>query len=134
MPPSPLSAPSSLSVCAPSSLWHQSRRARDLLAGLGPADVRLALARGGLGPDRLVWCPAGDFGAATFDALAGLREAAVGPAFALARDDCARAAALAVAQRAPSVAAAVAARFGDPDRWLGHGPIEATRRFRANWT
>jgi len=117
----------------PCSLWHQSRPARDLLADLNAADVRLALARGDPGPDRLVWEPAGDYGSAIFDALATLREAAVGPAFALARDDCARAAALAIAQRAPSVAGAVAARFGDPDRWLGFGPIEATRRFRANW-
>jgi hypothetical protein len=62
-----------------------------------------------------------------------LRQQAVGPAFALAYDDCARAAALGAAQRAPTVAGAVAARFGNPARWLGFGPVEATRRFRANW-
>jgi hypothetical protein len=93
----------------------------------------LTLVRGGPGPDRLDWHPDSDHGAATFAALTQLRQAAVGPAFALAPDDCARAAALAAAQSAPTAAAAIAARFGDPSRWLGFGPIEATRRFRANW-
>lgn len=88
---------------------------------------------GGPGPDRLEWHPASDHGARTFAALEQLREQAVGPAFALARDDVARAAALAIAQRAPGVAASVALKFGDPGRWLGFGAIEATRRFRANW-
>jgi hypothetical protein len=104
----------------------------DLLDNLGAHDVRLALVRGGPGPDRLEWHPDSDHGAATFAALATLRQRVVGPAFALARDDCARAAALAAAQCAPTVAAAVAARFGDPGRWLGFGATEATRRFRAN--
>ena len=117
----------------PRSLWHQSLAVRDLLADLGPRDVRLTLVRGGPGPDRLEWHPDSDYGAASFAALDTLRQQAVGPAFAMARDDCARAAALAVAQRAPTVISAVAARFGDPGRWLGFGPIEATRRFRANW-
>lgn len=118
---------------APDSLWHQSRAARDLMANLGPHDVRLTLVRGGPGPDRLDWHPDSDHGAATFATLTQLRQQAVGPAFALAQNDCARAAALAAAQRAPIVSAAVATRFGDPSRWLGYGPIEATRRFRANW-
>jgi hypothetical protein len=104
-----------------------------LLADLRPHDVRLTLVRAGPGPDRLDWHPDGDHGAATFAALEHLRQQAVGPAFALANDDCARAAALGAAQRAPNVAGAVAARFGDPGRWLGFGAIEATRRFRANW-
>jgi hypothetical protein len=113
--------------------WHQSSLARALLDQLAPTDLRLALARGCPGPDGLVWYPAGQFGAATFEALGVLRETAIGPAFAMARDDYARAAALAVAQRAPSVVGAIAARFGDPDRWLGYDVIDATRRFRANY-
>ena len=112
--------------------WHLSSPARALLYQLTPTDLRLALARGGPGPDGLVWYPDGQFGAATFEALEVLRETAMGPAFAMARDDFARAAALAAAQRAPSVAGAIAARFGDPGRWLGYDLIDATRRFRAN--
>ncbi len=117
----------------PSSLWLQSPAARTLLLDLVPCDVRLTLVRGVPGPDRLAWHPDSDHGAATFAALETLRLLAVGPAFALARDDCARAAALGAAQRAPTVPAAVAARFGDPARWIGFEAIEATRRFRANW-
>jgi len=120
------------SLSYPCSNWHQSSPARAILDQLTPTDVRLALARGGPGPDGLVWHPASKFGAATFDALAALRETAIGPAFAMACDDCARAAALVVAQRAPSVASAVAARFGHPGRWLGYSAVDATRRFRAN--
>jgi len=118
----------------PPGLWHQSVAAHDLLADLGPRDVRLTLVRGAPGPDRLDWHPDSDHGAATFAALAHLRQQAVGPAFAMACDDWARGAALAAAQRAPTVAGSVAARFGDPGRWLGFGPIEGTRRFRANWS
>jgi len=116
----------------PSNRWHQSPAAQDLLADLGTRDVRLTLVRGCPGSDRLEWHPDSDHGAATFAALDWLRQQALGPAFAMARDDCARAAALASAQRASTVTAAVAIRFGDPGRWLGFGPVEATRRFRAN--
>lgn len=117
----------------PCSLWHHSLAARDLLAQLGPDDVRLMLVRGCPGPDELRWHPDSDAGAAVFAALEQLRRCAIGPAFALAVDDVARAAALAVAQRAPTVAATIVLRFGDPERWLGYGAVEATRRFRANW-
>lgn len=117
----------------PRSVWHKHPAACALLAELGPRDVRLTLVRGGPGPDHLAWHPDSDHGAATFAALDALRRQSVGPAFTMARDDCARAIALAAAQRAPTVPSAIAARFGDPDRWLGHGPVEATRRFRANW-
>jgi hypothetical protein len=92
----------------------------------------MVLSRGCPGPDRLAWHPASDHGAATFDALAALRTTAVGLAFTLATDDCARTVALAAAQCAPTVASALATRFGDCDRWLGFGAVEATRRFRAN--
>lgn len=118
----------------PPNLWHQSPAAHHLLADLCPRDVRLTLVRSGPGPDRLDWHPANDHGAATFAALEQVRQQAVGPAFVLAHDDCARAAALGAAQRAPTVTGAVATRFGDPGRWLGFGAIEATRRFRANWS
>ena len=118
----------------PCSLWHQSLAAHTLLAGLAPRDVRLTLVRGGPGPDQLDWHPDSDHGAATFAALTQLRHHAVGLAFAMAHDDGTRAAALVAAQCAPTAASAVAVRFGDPARWLGFGTIEATRRFRANWT
>ncbi len=114
------------------SRWHRSPIARNLLDRLSVADVRLVLSRGGPGPDALVWHPASALGATTFDALASLRAAAVETAFVMACTGRDRAHALAAAQRAPSVAGAVCARFGDPGRWLGFGPIEATRRFRAN--
>lgn len=115
-------------------LWHECLTARNVLASLGPGDVRLIRVRDGPGPDSLDWHPDSDFGAATFIALMQLRQAAVGPAFAMAHDACTRAVALEFAQRAPTVTSAVATRFGEPARWHGYGPIEATRRFRANWT
>ena len=118
----------------PCNLWHHSLAARDLMDQLEPRDVRLTRVCSCPGPDHLAWHPDTDFGAATFTALTHLRQLAVGPAFAQASNDCARALALAAAQRAPTVPAAVSTRFGDPARWLGHGPLEATRRFRANWT
>lgn len=117
----------------PPSHWHLTRAAQNLLAALAPYDLRLTLNRGGPGTDHLAWHPDNDHGAATFGALESLRQRAVGPAYAMAPDDCVRTAALAAAQRAPTVAATVASRFGDPARWLGFGPHEATRRFRANW-
>ncbi len=124
--------PSSLSRS--SNPWHKSPPAIALLDQLAPTDVRLIVARGGPGPDGLVWYPMGEFGATTFDALAALREMAIGPAFSMAPDDNARTTAIAIAQLALSVSGAVALRFGDPRRWLGYNPIDATRRFRANWT
>jgi hypothetical protein len=124
---------SPLPLSWPCSLWHRSQAVHNLLADLGVRDVRLTLVRGCPGPDRLEWHADSDHGAATFAALDTLRREAVGPAFAMARDDRARAVALAAAQRAPMICAVVAMRFGDPGRWLGFGPIEATRRFRANW-
>jgi hypothetical protein len=125
---------STMPQSAPCSLWHDSAEAKALLAQLGPNDVRLTFVRACPGPDRLEWHPDGDYGAAVFAALAALRQRSVGPAFALACDDAARMIALAAAQRAPTVSAAVAGRFPDPARWLGHGAVEATRRFRAHWT
>lgn len=113
--------------------WHRAAAARALVAGLDSIDVRLALSRAGPGPGHLQWHPDSAHGAATFDALDALRKQAVGPAFTQACDARARAAALRLAQRAPGTAAVVAVRFGDPDRWLGFSPAEATRRFRANW-
>jgi hypothetical protein len=113
-------------------LWHQTPAAQALLADLTPHDLRLTRVFGLPGPDRLDWHPDSDRGAAIFAALEHLRQAAVSPAYLLARDDCARARALAAAQRAPTVSATVAPLFGDPARWLGFGPAEATRRFRAN--
>ena len=117
----------------PCRLWHHAAAAQRLLADLGPADVRLTLRRGCPGDDRLEWHPDSDHGAAVFAALEQLRGRAVGPAFAMARDDCARIAALDRAQRAPTVGAVVATRFPDPARWLGFDAVEATRRFRAHW-
>ncbi len=119
---------------APCRYWHQSPAARRALADLGRDDVRLAADRSAPGPHRLVWYPASDHGSALFAVLTHLRQQAIGPAFALARNAPARAAALAAAQQAPTVEAAVGTRFGDADRWLGFGPLEATRRFRAHWT
>ena len=117
----------------PPSHWHCTRTAQNLLAALAPHDLRLILYRCGPGPDLFAWHPDSAHGAATYNALESLRQRAVGPAYAMAPDDCARTAALAAAQRAPTVSATVASRFGDPARWLGFGPHEATRRFRANW-
>lgn len=113
--------------------WHTSAPARALLAVLGPTDVRLASCRTGPGPDRLDWHPDSDHGAGVFAGLELLRAQAVGPAFGQARDDAGRAIALAAAQSAPPVSAAVAGRFADPARWHGFGAVEATRRFRAFW-
>lgn len=113
--------------------WHEAPRVRALLDELSASDLRLVLVRGLPAPDRLDWAPASEHGARIFEALTALRQQSVGPAFSLATTDCARAAALAVARRMVTVEGALAARFGDPDRWLGFGPLEATRRFRANW-
>lgn len=118
---------------APAALWHETPAARSLLADLAAADLQLIATRGCPGPDGLAWHPATAHGRATFEALLDMRTRAIGPAFALATTNSARLAALAAAQCAPSVAAVLATRFGDPDRWLGIGPIEATRRFRASW-
>jgi hypothetical protein len=112
--------------------WHRAAAARALISGLDKMDVRLAVSRAGPGPGHLQWHPNSAHGAATFDALDALRKRAVGTSFTRACDARARAAALGLAQRAPSTAAVVAARFGDPDRWLGFSADEATRRFRAN--
>lgn len=112
--------------------WHHARAAQDLLAALAPHDLRLTRVCGIPGPDYLDWHPDSAHGAAIFAALEHLRQRAMGPAFVLARDERARTAALAAAQRAPTVPATVATRFGDPARWLGFGPAEATRRFRAH--
>jgi hypothetical protein len=100
--------------------WHCAALARALLADLAPNDLQLVRNRGGPGPDGLDWYPSSDHGAATFEALARLRQQAIGPAFDVA-----------AALRAPTVTGAIARRFGDPERWRGFGPIEATRRFRA---
>ena len=110
--------------------WHLAPAARHLLGALTAMDVRLVLVRGIPGPDRLAWHPATCRGATIFDALAHLRECAIGPAFGLAHDGPARAHALAAAQAAPDVASAVAVRFGDAERWSGYAPPDATRRFR----
>ena len=116
----------------PCSTWHQSPRAHTLLANLATTDIRLAQVHNGPDPAGLTWHPASPFGAATLTELSRLRETAIGPAFASALNDQARTAALTAAQSAPTVAAAVASRFGNPDRWRGYDPLDATRRFRAN--
>jgi hypothetical protein len=123
-----MTAPSSPPDADP---WHCAPAARSLLAGLASEDVRIMRDSGGPGPCRLTWYPASDHGAAVFEALAALRQRALGPAFAGATDMAARAAALDAAQAALTVPGAIAVRFGDPDRWQGFGPLEATRRFRA---
>jgi hypothetical protein len=94
--------------------------------------VRLATTRNIATPAGLEWLPASEAGATIFAALSHLRETAVGRAFAQAQDDQVRTAALAHAQSAPSVESAIATRFGDPGRWQGYEPLDATRRFRAN--
>jgi hypothetical protein len=94
---------------ASSDLWHRTPPARALLAALTPSDLRLVRDRGGPGPEGLAWYPYSDHGAATFEALAHVRRQAIGP----------------------TVAGAIALHFGDPERWRGFGPIEATRRFHA---
>lgn len=114
--------------------WHTSAVASGLMAELGPFDVRLVLQRGCPGADTLEWHPDSNHGAAIFESLAVLRQQAVGQAFTMASDDGARAVALAAAQCAPTVSGALAGRFADPARWLGYGAVEATRRFRANWS
>ncbi|WP_420382048.1 hypothetical protein [Novosphingobium sp.] len=107
--------------------WHQTPTVRHLLDDLRSTDLRLALTRGDL-----TWHAASDHGATTFAALARLRGAATDTAFASAPDDHTRAAALTAAQSAPTVPAVIAAHFGDPLRWQGYEPLDATRRFRAN--
>lgn len=114
-------------------MWHRTRIARDLVRSLGPGDVRLVLRRPIPGPDHFAWVADGAHGSATIAALDRLREASVGPAFTRARDAAARRAALQAAARVPSVQRVLAVRFGDPARWHGLDPADATRRFRASW-
>lgn len=117
----------------PRDMWHRTRVARDLLHALDAEDLRLVRQRPVPGPDRLAWMPYGAHGAAVIAALDALREAAVAPPFLAAPDAAARRAALAAAARVPSVQRVLAVRFGDPARWHGLDPADATRRFRAWW-
>lgn len=117
----------------PRDLWHRTRVARDLLHALDAGDMRLVRQRPVPGPDRLAWMPCGAHGAAIIAALDALREASVAPALHAAVDAAARSAALAAASRVPSVQRVLALRFGDPARWHGLDPADATRRFRTWW-
>lgn len=121
-----------MTACHPPA-WHHDATVRALLADLSPVDLRLVVVRGLPAGDRLGWVPASARGMAILAELTRLHQAAIGPAFVQARDDLARLAALDAADRAFTVEAAIADRFGDPLRWQGLGPLDATRRFRANW-
>ena len=117
----------------PRDMWHRTPRARDLVRALDADHVRLVRQRPVPGPDRLAWMPCGAHGAEVITALEALREASVAPPFHAAADAASRRAALAAAARVPTVQGVLSVRFGDPARWHGLDPADATRRFRAWW-
>ena len=118
--------------------WHHQPLAQTILHSLTEQDVRIARVcsyeRG------MAWAPATDHGCKVFDRLEALREAAIQdhPLNAvwqdLSRPHIVQSAALAELMNAvPPVPAALALRFGSPDRWQGYDPLDATRRFRASF-